>query len=310
MNRPADEHLEQACKLLEGCDDFRILRRIKPITQFQPERVGAPSRVGIVLDTETTGLDHDDDKIIELAIQRFRFDDLGRITEIGEPRVWREDPGKPLDPQITEITGLTDEDLKGQSIDDDMACRLLDSADIIIPHNAAFDRPFVERRLPRIAGKAWACSMAEPDWRALGFEGKSLSQLLTQCGWFYDGHRAEIDILALLYLLSHVLPDGQTVLAELMHCSERPSFKVNAVDSPFDTKDRLKARGYRWDPVMRYWSKDIPVADREDEEAWLTAEVYMGRGSAVFHPISNIERYASSKITAPLQVAADGQAGR
>nr|WP_240511599.1 exonuclease domain-containing protein [Novosphingobium panipatense] len=51
------------------------------------------TRVGVAVDVETTGLDHDSDRIIELAVQRFRFDTKGRIVEVGQPRVWREDPG-------------------------------------------------------------------------------------------------------------------------------------------------------------------------------------------------------------------------
>jgi DNA polymerase-3 subunit epsilon len=53
-----------------------------------------------------------------------------------------------------------------------------------------------------------------------------------------QGHRAEADILALIYLLAHDLPDGRTVMSHLMVASERPSFTVNAVDAPFDSKNR------------------------------------------------------------------------
>lgn len=63
------------------------------------------------------------------------------------------------------------------------------------------DRPFVERRLPSLAGRLWACSMAEIDRMELGFDGKALGHLVSQCGWFFEGHRAENDVLALIYLL-------------------------------------------------------------------------------------------------------------
>jgi DNA polymerase III subunit epsilon len=55
--------------------------------------------------------------------------------------VWREDPGIPLDPKITKLTGLTSSDLAGQAIDEAAAVEILSSADIIVAHNAAFDRP-------------------------------------------------------------------------------------------------------------------------------------------------------------------------
>ncbi|KAK0350437.1 hypothetical protein LTR94_029049, partial [Friedmanniomyces endolithicus] len=256
MSAVHDRHAH-AAELLSAHPDFRIQRRLLPVTAFHEAAPLVPSRIGVAIDVETTGLNHDADRIIELAVQRFRFDAQGRIIQVGVPRVWREDPAMPLDPRITMLTGLTEEDVAGQAIDDAAAVDILASADIIVAHSAAFDRPFVDRRLPAVAGKPWACSMADLDWLELGFEGRALAHLVSQCGWFYEGHRAENDILALLYLLSHGLLDGETILAKLIACSEQPTWRVNAVDAPFDSKDRLKARGYRWDAALRFWWRSI-----------------------------------------------------
>jgi DNA polymerase-3 subunit epsilon len=267
-----DRH-SQAADFLSMHPDYRVQRRLVPVTHFYEADPRASGRIGVAIDVETTGLDRDADRIIELAVQRFRFDDRGRIIQVGLPRVWREDPGIPIDPKITKLTGLAAEDVAGQLIDDAMAVDILSSADIIVAHNAAFDRPFVDRRLPVIAGKPWACSMAELDWLELGFEGRALAHLVSQCGWFYEGHRAENDILALLYLLSHGLPDGETILAKLIACSERPTYRVNAIDAPFDAKDRLKSRGYRWDAALRFWWKSIGEQESDAERSWLLSDV-------------------------------------
>jgi len=293
MTMPFDEH-HLAARHLAGHPDFRVLQRLRPVTHFHDLESDLETRVGVAVDVETTGIDHGGDKIIELAVQRFRFDTKGRIVKVGQPRVWREDPGSPLDPQITALTGLSDEMLAGQAIDEVLATDILSSADLIVAHNAAFDRPFVDRRLPALAGKAWACTLAEPDWLELGFDGRALSHLVSQCGWFYEGHRAENDILALIYLLAHDLPGGATVLAKLVECSERASFTVNAIDAPFEAKDRLKARGYRWNAAMRFWSREIVETDREAEAEWLSREVYAEYGEAAMIPVSACERYTRS----------------
>jgi DNA polymerase-3 subunit epsilon len=81
--------------------------------------------------------------------------------------------------------------------------------------------------------------MAELDWLDLGFDGRALGHLVSQCGWFYEGHRAENDILALIYLLAHEARGGQTVLAQLMAASGQLSYRVNAVEAPFEAKDML-----------------------------------------------------------------------
>ena len=286
----ADRHA-QAADLLGRHPDYRVQRRLAPVTHFHEAGPQTSSRIGVAIDVETTGLDRETDRIIELAIQRFRFDEAGRIIQVGVPRVWREDPGIPIDPKITKLTGLSADDVTGQAIDDAVAMEILSSADMIVAHNAAFDRPFVDRRLPAIAGKPWACSMAELDWLELGFEGRALAHLVSQCGWFYEGHRAENDILALLYLLSHDLPDGETILAKLIACSEQPTYRVNAIDAPFDAKDRLKSRGYRWDAVFRFWWRSIGEGESDAERAWLLSEVYAGYGEPAFIPVTACERH-------------------
>jgi len=291
---PSSADLNRAAEFLRQSPDYRILRRLQPVTRFHAPEPNSSSRIGVAVDVETTGLDHETDKIIEIALQRFRFDDAGRIVQVGLPRVWREDPGMPLDPRITKLTGHTDEGLADQAIDDALATEILSSADLIIAHNARFDRPFVDRRLPAIAGKPWACSMAELDWLELGFDGKALAHLVSQCGWFYEGHRAENDILALIYLLAHDLSDGETVLAKLASASGQQTYRINAVDAPFAAKDLLKAKGYRWDSNLRFWSKEIPHAEHDAERDWLKKEVYTGQGEAAFIPVSACDRYSRS----------------
>ncbi|MBT2244299.1 DNA polymerase III subunit epsilon [Sphingobium sp. BHU LFT2] len=291
MNTIMPDRHSQAADFLSTHPDYRVQRRLVPVTHFHEADPLASSRIGVAIDVETTGLNRETDRIIELAVQRFRFDDRGRIVQVGMPRVWREDPGIPIDPKITKLTGLAVDDVAGQAIDEVMAVDILSSADIIVAHNAAFDRPFVDRRLPAIAGKPWACSMAELDWLELGFEGRALAHLVSQCGWFYEGHRAENDILALLYLLSHGLPDGETILAKLIACSERPTYRVNAVDAPFDAKDRLKSRGYHWDAALRFWWKSIGEQEHDAERYGLLSDIYGGYGEPAFIPVTACERH-------------------
>lgn len=169
--------------------------------------------VGVALDVETTGLDHRRHEVIEFAAQRFRLDDFGRIVETGRPRSWLEQPSEPIPVAITRVTGIADPDVAGRSISDGEAAGMILGSDFVISHNAAFDRPFTEKRLPMVAGRPWVCSLADFDWWEAGYEGRTLSALLGRMGWFYDPHRAETDVTALLHLLDHPLDDGGTVMA-------------------------------------------------------------------------------------------------
>lgn len=276
--------------------DFRVLRRLTslaPVARLasRPERCW----VGCAVDVETTGLDHRTDKIVELAAQRFRFDEHGRIFEVGQPRSWLEDPGVALTPSVSQLTGLVDADLALRWIDDVEATGLLASADVIVAHNAGFDRPFVDARLPGVRGKAWACSMRDVGWRTIGFEGSGLGHLLLQCGTFYEAHRAEVDVNALLTLLAHEGGDGVTVLRNLVGAAEQPSWRIEAIGAPFSTKDSLKARGYCWIAEQRFWRIDVRDEKLPEETDWLATRVYQGIGEPRLREITWHERYAEER---------------
>lgn len=277
LNSVSTIHAEAAVGLLQHHPDYRIIRRIgEPVDlAVSASEAQEPLRVGIAIDVESTGLNPQTDVVIEIAMQRFRFDRAGNIVEVGVARTWREDPGFALPAKITQITGLRDEDLAGQVIDTAAATEILTSADIVVAHNALFDRGFVEARLPAAAGLPWGCSMREVDWQELGFEGRSLSFLLMQMGWFYPPHRAEIDVAALLHLLSHACKDGERILAKLVAKAERPTVRIDALKAPFEIKDVLKERGYRWDSAKGNWWIEVADDAVESEQLWLQRNKYL-----------------------------------
>ncbi len=256
--------------------DCRVLRRLEIHEGACATGVDTATQVGIAIDVETSGLDAARHRVVELAVRRFRFDRHGLITKVDRAYSWLEDPGEPLDPAIVALTGLTDADLAGRSIDDQAVVALLRSADVVLAHNCAFDRKFVERRLPDCAGLAWACSLREVDWTARGFDGsgRSLGWMLAQCGWFHDSHRAGADVDALIAVLRHEDRAGRPALAELVETASRPGWRFRAVGAHFDAKDALKGRGYRWDADERVWWREVPDHGREPEAAWLAEHVY------------------------------------
>lgn len=244
-----------------------------------------PLRTAAVIDVETTGLEPSSDKVIELAVRRFKYDPSGHIVEIGRSWCWREDPGVPLPEDIVRITGITDQDLIGRRIDDRIAIDVISASDVVIAHNAAFDRPMVERRLTGLPTMQWACSCREIDWAAAGFEGRSLGWLCAQAGWFYDAHRAQGDVDAVIQLLRHERTDGRSLLYELDGSSSRDSFLVEAVGSAFHTKDALRMRGYRWEARQQVWWREVFDRDLVNEEAWLANEIYAaGKGARTLGP--------------------------
>jgi DNA polymerase-3 subunit epsilon len=157
-----------------GDEKTRVLHRLDVREGPTGAGNGSETRVGVAVDVETTSTIVAIGAIIELAVRSFHFDRDGIITHIGPIRSWREDPGVPLTSETTAITGLTDADVAGERIDEAEATRVLRSASLVVAHHAAFDRPYVERRLEEARGLDWACSFRQIDWRARGFDGRTL----------------------------------------------------------------------------------------------------------------------------------------
>ena len=182
-----------------------ILRRLKPrpvLANWSCDYRRPGQKIGIILDTETTGLDHRQHEIIELGMVMFTYTDDGIQDVVGVFDELRE-PSEPISPEISRITGITDAMVKGRSIDPDAVADFIAPADLIIAHNARFDRPFCENFAPGFNLVAWACSNQEVDWHGFGFEGSKLGYLVGQCGLFHNGHRAVDDCHALLEVLTY-----------------------------------------------------------------------------------------------------------
>ena len=291
---------EALAALVEATGNYRCLRRLDFDDMPSIDEATSMDEIVAIVDVETTGLDRRKDTIIELAIRLIAISPDGWIVGIGRPMAWLEDPGTGLTPDITRLTGLTDADLAGKHIDDDDATAALQQATLIVSHNARFDRPFLEDHLAMAALRPWACSLTDINWRQLGFEGRSLSHLLSQCGWFSSNasHRAGADVDMLIALLGHILPNGRTVALELMEASRRPSYRIEAVGANYNVKDTLKSRGYRWNPVTRVWWREIAEADRDAELDWLEVNVYAAEAEArcsepIVHALTAATRHRS-----------------
>jgi DNA polymerase III subunit epsilon len=134
--------------------DYRVLRRLVPRKTFNAS-IGLSTKTGILLDVETTGLDQQKDEVIELGMVKFDYLPDGRIADLKDIFTSFNEPSEPIPQEITALTGITNEMVAGQRIDEATVSSFAEEAVIVIAHNASFDRKFAERYWPIFQRKAW-----------------------------------------------------------------------------------------------------------------------------------------------------------
>ena len=161
---------ERLARQLEQQDGYRVLRRLPRPDEMWCRSMPVSDNVIrlAIIDCETTGLDAERHKIIEFAVGTLSIDaNHGDVVDVTPPKSWLEDPAEDLSIEIERLTHITSGMLIGKWFPDAAVMQALAGADIVVAHNAKFDRAFVTKRFPALANLPWACSMSEIDWPAL-----------------------------------------------------------------------------------------------------------------------------------------------
>ena len=232
-------------------------------------------RVAFV-DTETTGIDRINDHIIEIAVKVICFEtSSGKILSVEGSYESFNDPEEDISTEITHLTGIDNKMVDGKFIDWKEVDTIFKSVDIIIAHNASFDRAFIDRFSSISPSKVWACSISDIDWLERGFTSSKQELLCYWHGFYFDAHRAMNDVDALIHLLT--FDTGfERPLIELIKNSNKSDFIIFAEHFKYDPvkKDTLKGNKYRWNPNDKIWFKKVNLDELEHEKDWLTVTIY------------------------------------
>ena len=217
----------------------------------------------VFLDTETTGLS-ETDKIIELGLISCSCClKTGRLLSIDKTYTATEDPGHPLNEKIIELTGLTDEQIQDTNFNEEEIKKFLRGARLIVSHNAAFDRPFFERRFPRLKNLSWGCTL-NLEWNNyLPGSKRSLASLMNSSGYTFTAHRAVNDALAVIWLM-YVHPEAfKDLLSTVKNGWSKVILQIqNVTGSIF--KELIRS-AYKPSTDRHYWYRFIPQTNEDLE---------------------------------------------
>lgn len=291
-----DLPFEEIANMLARSANHKVLHKFNKVDKYNAAN-NEDKFIGVFVDVETTGLDKSKDKIIELALVPFEYTKDGRIFRILDSYCSFQDPGEPISQHVTSLTGITNEMVKGHAINNSCVEEIIKSANLIIAHNADFDRKFIEKQFPIFIEKPWACTYTQIGWVEEGIASAKLEYLAYSFNFFYEAHRAEIDCLVGIHLLSQILPvSGKSALNVLLDGARKNMYLIWAEGSPYDAKDVLKARGYRWNDgnnnKPKAWFIEVSSDLKDEEINFLYQEIYKRKPDLRIDEINAFNRFS------------------
>ena len=277
--------------------DWKLIRKLH-LPQKYNDASSEEVKKGIVLDVEATGLSIGYDDVIQLALLPFEYEvTSGKIININKDKAFNglREPRIPISEEASLITGITNEMVLNKTINSKSVEKIISETDLIIAHNASYDRPMVEQHWDCFKNVSWACTFKSINWLKEGFSSAKLELLGINYGWFYDSHDAFNDCEACLALLSETLPKrNETVFSVLREYATKPNYLIKAIDAPYDKRTILRRNGYRWRPADQLNGKVwwIEKENYEEEINWLNKEIYKREINIPIKKITALNRYS------------------
>lgn len=219
--------------------------------------LACPQRL-LILDTETTGLDPERDHCIEVGAVLFHVSSRAVLSQLSLLLPCQSNAAEAINGIDAAVSRQKQPWQAGLLYFQEM----VGSADVIVAHNAAFDRAWFGRgHLPAI-DKPWLCSMDDLRWpseRRLKATPSVRDLALAYGIPVWAAHRALTDCIYLAQVFERCEALDSLLLAGL-----EPR-RLYRAELPYDQRHRAREAGFRWnDPVAKAWSRRL--SEREARE--------------------------------------------
>ncbi|MGK7906587.1 MAG: 3'-5' exonuclease [Synechococcus sp.] len=206
----------------------------------------------LIIDTETTGLDPKQHRVIELGAILYSCTHQSTLHQLSVLLPTEVNPQEKLNGISAAASRAVSPPLLQQSLD--IFKRLVHEADYAIAHNASFDRQWFDGHpLPELmkgdVPLPWLCTMSDFRWPLAAKQGGSLVSLALDYGIGVNAaHRALTDCQLIAMLFDRV-DDLETLFAVAM----QPKYLYRAHVSYTD-RNLAKEAGFRWNSKDKVWS--------------------------------------------------------
>ena len=230
-------------------DQLTLLEAL-PEQRPDPPASAAPATV-LILDTETTGLDPQRDRCLEVGAILFSVSARSVLAQQSFLLPVESNPAEPINRIPAAVTRLPQPWTGALRWFDD----LLAAADVLVAHNAAFDRQWFGRDPLPAVSHPWLCSMEDLHWpaeRQLRCR-PSLRDLALAYGVpVWSAHRALTDCIYLAEVFARC-DDLETMLLHGLEPRQLVRAKVS-----YNDRHLAREAGFRWnDPVKGAWTRRL-----------------------------------------------------
>ena len=189
--------------LLEDQEFKRLESKYPFLSHAREHFSGLEKERFVIVDIETTGLDFSTNEIIEVAAMKVENKE---IIDVFDSLI---DPNSEISPEITRITGITQDMVEGHPKISDISSKILEffGDAILIAHNSSFDIPFLKHHLKKNFNNQIVCTLKASRYLLPNLANHKLHTVAAHFGvTAQNRHRALGDVETTLQVWLNMIP--------------------------------------------------------------------------------------------------------